>query len=125
MVRVARSAADITPITRAGEVSDWLRGTKREPSSDDDEDEPEAGSSTRDIARMEPAFPAVATEDTVGDPNGIRTRCLRSVAAVVLWPAFMLRSGRRWSRPCRQLRLRTLGQISVGGASQALLRKSR
>ena len=64
-------AADITPITQGGDVSYWLRLSKREPSPDDDEDEPEADSSARDIARVEPVFPAVSAENTVGDPNGI------------------------------------------------------
>ena len=71
---IGRSAADITPITQGSDVSYWLRLSKREPSPDDDEDEPEADSSTRDIARIEPVFPAVSAENTVGDPNGIRTR---------------------------------------------------
>ena len=71
---MGRSAADIAPITQGGDVSYWLRLSKREPSPGDDEDEPEGDSSTRDIARMGPVFPAGTAENTVGDPNGIRTR---------------------------------------------------
>jgi site-specific DNA recombinase len=70
---MGRSAADIWPITQGGDVSYWLRVSKHEPSPDDDEDEPEADSFTRDIVGMGPVFPAVAAENTVCDPNGIRT----------------------------------------------------
>jgi hypothetical protein len=81
---MGRSAADITPITQGSDVSYWLRLSKREPSPDDDEDEPEGDSSTRDIARMGPVFPTATAENTVGDPNGIDTVFSRAQAGWIL-----------------------------------------
>jgi hypothetical protein len=68
------SGTDVMPITQGSDVSYWLRLSKQEPSPDDDEDEPEADSSARDIAAMEPVFPAVSEENTVGDPNKSKPR---------------------------------------------------
>jgi DNA invertase Pin-like site-specific DNA recombinase len=85
-----QSESAVTPITQSGDVSYWLRLSKREPSPDDDEDEPETDFYTRDTGRMEPVFPAVTAENTVGDPNGIRT-CpgvkTNNRARTRLWPS--------------------------------------